>query len=908
MAYVVLDLETTGLDRQKDTIIEVGAVRFENPRSFSLSAAREDLQILVNPGRRLPKPVADLTGITDEELESSPGWEEVRTSVQRFLDPPVTHFVAHNVNFEVSFLEGHGISLEHLIPLDTFDLAYMLLPRARRLGLEALCAQLQIDPVRSHRAHSDALATAQVFARLCEKAESLPDRALQLIASHLPERSAGFSAIWSDLAQARDLQTDDRDMTCRFPHRPEPDRAAASGQAGDQGGERDAPDWDGKLSAVLDQGGSRTLLVSPGPSRLARLGRTVLKWSAAQDRRTLICLPSRINDPDQRLSRSPAGDAASADERISFVSAARTRLDWERLHAWKAGRLLEPQELRLLGRVVAWAHEQADGAGGEPYFSESMDRQSILTMLLQAEDAEGSSDDEGVPMQDPDQWAPVTFMDHGAMVQRLLEDPDFAWDYDAVIVDDSWHLAQNASRFATRTFMLRELEYALDCVAAFQKSSAGHEAAFWLYSLPGLPDFLEQLSSPVDTVRRGRSDFLKRLQELERTERSRAGGNGDFALPLSVEDLQHTPPFVPVQEAWQNLSSDIGAVAAAGERIFETVPNFDEEEQPLQARYVQQLRMFLDSLESVRAGLDSVIAAGPRPGPTGGVPVIPWLELHRDAERSRFNLTRFCGPDFWRSRLLERCDSVVFLQLGRTDSRRDGLPAKRLGIADLPRARLDAASPGQGELLLVNPQGQGEPNSRQFATEVGGRWPELALSISGNAVFMLANLGQRGTTGRMLRSDLRNRSVQIVEDEVDEPARIEEAFLSDEPAVLLCTPLSLQSLHWELWEIDCVVLARLPFGTFRGPVLEFEQRRVPGFSSGFRDQSLPTCAYNLMRIADLLALGPGRRTALAILDTRLVTKKDSYGGQLERVLPRGRWTRPPIEKLAPVLAQWLRKG
>ena len=47
--YVALDLETTGLDPERDRIIEVGAVRFD-PDGNEL----DTLSYIVNPGREVP--------------------------------------------------------------------------------------------------------------------------------------------------------------------------------------------------------------------------------------------------------------------------------------------------------------------------------------------------------------------------------------------------------------------------------------------------------------------------------------------------------------------------------------------------------------------------------------------------------------------------------------------------------------------------------------------------------------------------------------------------------------------------------------------------------------------------------------------------------------------------------------
>lgn len=68
--FVALDLETTGLDPHKDTIIEVAAVRFRLERVGDIFRAvdREERTMLINPGRKLEENIAMITGISDDML------------------------------------------------------------------------------------------------------------------------------------------------------------------------------------------------------------------------------------------------------------------------------------------------------------------------------------------------------------------------------------------------------------------------------------------------------------------------------------------------------------------------------------------------------------------------------------------------------------------------------------------------------------------------------------------------------------------------------------------------------------------------------------------------------------------------------------------------------------------------
>ena len=63
--YVALDLETTGLDSQRDAIIEIGCAKLRDGEIV------DQWSTLVNPGRKLPFAITQLTGIADRDPSAS---------------------------------------------------------------------------------------------------------------------------------------------------------------------------------------------------------------------------------------------------------------------------------------------------------------------------------------------------------------------------------------------------------------------------------------------------------------------------------------------------------------------------------------------------------------------------------------------------------------------------------------------------------------------------------------------------------------------------------------------------------------------------------------------------------------------------------------------------------------------
>jgi DNA polymerase-3 subunit epsilon/ATP-dependent DNA helicase DinG len=64
--YVALDLETTGLQADRDAIVEIGAVKFRGDDVLDTWSS------LVNPNRALPRKIERLTGIASRDLERAP--------------------------------------------------------------------------------------------------------------------------------------------------------------------------------------------------------------------------------------------------------------------------------------------------------------------------------------------------------------------------------------------------------------------------------------------------------------------------------------------------------------------------------------------------------------------------------------------------------------------------------------------------------------------------------------------------------------------------------------------------------------------------------------------------------------------------------------------------------------------
>jgi DNA polymerase-3 subunit epsilon len=156
--YIVLDLETTGLDPRTDQIIEFAGVRYLHGRRA------DELVLLIHPGCPIPAEATQVNGISDEMLAEAPPLEEALPRISAFLGQ--TPIVAHNASFDTAFLKtackAAGLPFRNTV-FDTLPLSKRAFPGLKSYSLTALKHRLSIQTEAAHRALPDVLATAELF-------------------------------------------------------------------------------------------------------------------------------------------------------------------------------------------------------------------------------------------------------------------------------------------------------------------------------------------------------------------------------------------------------------------------------------------------------------------------------------------------------------------------------------------------------------------------------------------------------------------------------------------------------------------------------------------------------------------------------------------------------------------------
>lgn len=161
--YAIVDIETTGGNASHSRITEIAIVIHDGEKVI------DRWESLINPQKDIPPAIFALTGITNEMVAKAPTFDLLSDHILELLSDRI--FVAHNVNFDYSFvrheLEAAGLKWTAK-KLCTVRAARKIKPGFASYSLGRLCKSLDISLENAHRAGGDVDATTILFSKLLE--------------------------------------------------------------------------------------------------------------------------------------------------------------------------------------------------------------------------------------------------------------------------------------------------------------------------------------------------------------------------------------------------------------------------------------------------------------------------------------------------------------------------------------------------------------------------------------------------------------------------------------------------------------------------------------------------------------------------------------------------------------------
>lgn len=158
--YCLLDLETTGLSSWVDEVIEVGILKIRNNEVIDKYTS------LCKPRRPIDSFITKLTGITNDMVESSPAFKDLKNEVMAFIGDDI--IVGHNVSFDVGFIQEKFEEEYDNKYVDTLQLARKLYPNFENHKLSTISNELGFGEAE-HRALGDCVTTKKLYDTIKQK-------------------------------------------------------------------------------------------------------------------------------------------------------------------------------------------------------------------------------------------------------------------------------------------------------------------------------------------------------------------------------------------------------------------------------------------------------------------------------------------------------------------------------------------------------------------------------------------------------------------------------------------------------------------------------------------------------------------------------------------------------------------
>ncbi len=926
---VAVDIETTGLDAVRNEIIEIGAVRFNGRR------VSDEWSALIKPRRPIPQQITQLTGISNEMVAYAPALREVLGEFVDFVgDAPI---LGHNVGFDLAFLNQRGVLLENQ-PLDTYDLASVLLPSASRYNLGALGQAMGILLPATHRALDDARLTHAIFVNLYERVLALPiDLLAELVRLADP---TDWSAAWifrnalrerarEGIAARKAAGTSLGRLFETYqpnggpPIQPEAERYALDpdevGAFLEYGGgfSRHFPHFEHRpeqvamaraVSESLSHGGHLLVEAGTGTGKSIAYLIPATLWALHNNTRVVIST-NTINLQDQLIHKDIPDFQEVLGERIraTVLKGRSNYLCPRRLDAFRRLGPETADEMRVLAKVLVWLHQEPGGDRSEINLSGPRE-QGVWRRI--------SADDEGCttetclrrmggicPFFQAHQSAysaHLIIVNHALLLADVATGNRVLPEYKYLIVDEAHHLESATTN--SLSYRVTESE-----IARLVRELGGPNAGILGRTLSISADILNpddygQLDHMVQNATDLAFHFQNQVQHffltiaafLEEQREGRAvGPYGHKERILPVTRAQ--PAWSDVELAWDEADQILRSLLDALEQMGHGMADFAESGiDDLEDLYGNLTNLY-NRLVELYSNLSGLVF---NPSPD----LIYWAEVLPDNRRLSLNAAPLHIGPLMQEHLWHQKDAVILTSATLTTAGEFDYIRNRLYAEDADELALGSPFDYENATLLYIVNNIPEPNDRHgHQRSVDQGLIHLGRETGGRALVLFTSYSQLRKTAETIAPVLAESGIQVYEQGTGaSPHTLLENFRSADQAVLLGTRAFWEGVDVPGEALSIVVIVKLPFDVPSDPIVA---ARSETFEDSFYQYSLPEAILRFRQGFGRLIRTEMDRGVVAIMDRRVLTKQ--YGRAFIESLPACTIKEGPLQQLPKAAAQWL---
>ena len=925
--FVVFDLETTGLDVTRETILEIGAVKFRGGEVL------EELSQVINPRRRINAFITALTGITQAEADVAPELPEVVERVEHFLgDWPL---IAHNLPFDRSFLQAHGIA-HSTEAYDTFDLASVVLPRGPGYGLNALASRWGLTNESPHRALSDARATMGVFRHLVGELSALepellrsirrignPDWALGRLITMILEFSAAEtgttaatnkgSKVLGHSPRAMKERTSPR-WPSALPERVEPlteheqtlttipsifakggtfSQVLPTHEARDQ----QVTMVERVVNALVNR---RHLVLEAGTGIGKSLAYLIpaIAYSLLTNRRVVVStntinLQEQLVSKDVPLAIEIVQRYLNTDKpiQVAKLMGRGNYLCYRKFlnrSTTSRGSLNTPpsnDEARMLAKCLVWLQDTQTGNKGDLAINRWQD-----ATIFNGISAEGMCDMHQMPcfyrkaLREA-LGANLVLVNHALLAFDAKSSNSMLGNLGALIVDEAQHLHRAAidanTESASAIAMERELTRVSLPTGPLRILSASLHGATNVELHDQLVKHTSRIAATTPLAQQATSEMFELL-----TASLHSGSELEVRITTGVRDSPVWPPLV---DAWDKLKIQLEVLMTAFSWILNATTGIAD----LQDAWdeVSQMHGFFERSARI---LHLAITAPQEDD-------VYWASF-RGRDTALYCASLDVSAHLHQTFFNDKDMPVMLTGATITDEGSFSRLCDELGIPEADVEVLDAPFDYRQKSITYVPRDIPSPGTPGYIEALGKAIAEVALGTEGRSLALFtSNSALRNTRG-ILTELLTSHGYKVIGQGMDgSPHRIMRMLADSERVVALGSG--------SMWEgvdvgsgvsLDALMVSRLPFGVPTDPLLSALAERHP---NGFNDFMLPEAVRKFRQSFGRLIRSKTDRGVFVVLDNRVVTK--SYGKVFMTSLPGCEKKMLPMAKLQSEVAKWL---
>ena len=924
--HVSLDLETTGLDQGRDTIIEVGAVKFQGDQVI------DTFQTFVNPGRSIPEFIQRLTGIKPSQVARAPYFNSIADELADFIENcPV---VGHNVQFDVGFLAAQGLKLANSA-YDTWDLASALLPHSPQYSLAYLSEYFKVNLRDHHRALADASATHHVFVKLLRRAEQL-DAGLLAHLVNLSTRSRwSIAPLLSGLHHNRTdaggpptfgLTGLDMDNLSTRLGRPEKRRSDSSLSSLDEdtiinllsaggpfaqtfSGFEHRPQQEEMLAEVTRAiYRSHHLAVEGGTGvgkSIAYLLPAVL-FAVSQGQRVVIST-NTINLQEQLLQKDlPAlldvlEKAGLVEKDLVKAALLKGRSNYLCLHRWNylaRSENLSVDDARLLSKTAVWLQDTVTGDRSEINLS-GRDR-FTWGHVSAGEKVWCPGLRDGGPCflrsaREKADQAHIVVVNHALLLSDLVRGGSLIPDYQYLVVDEAHHLEDEATRQLGFSVLHDRLEEALELQGRLitqVRLALGAENLASAIRQEG-----DRAVSETEASAAVLRDLWARLWSSgERfLDAQKEETSDDHPQVLIDPQVRHRQTWEDLALAWENLEVRMlqaEQTLSRLQRFLESTTLPSASDQPALAMETGNIS---DNLEELRGQLGSILGSPDEQA-------IHWMGRDSSEGDISWHAAPLDVGATLAEQLYDRKECVVMTSatLSTEDNfdyfrRRTGLPE------DSDELVVGSPFDYQKAALLLIPDDMPSPSAEGYIEALSRVLVELGKSLSGRTMALFTSYSSLRAVASRVRAPLQLEGIQVLAQSVDgAPQQLISRFSSDPRSMLLGTSSFWEGVDLPSGVLKALVLTRLPFQVPTDPVVK---TRSEQYADPFKEFSIPQAVLRFRQGIGRLIRNKGDKGAIVVLDRRITGR--SYGRSFLKSIPPCTLKPSSISTVGTLVAQWI---